>query len=98
MEQGDVARKAGVTQQTVSRWENGEATPRGKYILPLANALEVSKETLTDYIVQHHNEGGAVAETLDLDLRVAELERELGAMRSELDRLLGAFRQLLGER
>jgi transcriptional regulator with XRE-family HTH domain len=96
-EQDDIAVAVGVTQQTVSRWENGEATPRGRYILPLANALGVSREAITDQIIHAHNSGATVAETLDLDQRVMHLENELTAMRSEVDRLLGALRQLLGD-
>lgn len=97
LEQADIATRVGVTQQTVSRWENGEAVPRGRFVLPLANALEVSQTDLTDQILRQHNSGGQAAEALELDLRVLDLERDLGALRSEWAEFREAFRRLLGE-
>lgn len=97
MEQADVAERVGVTQQTVSRWENGEAIPRGRFVLPLANALGVSTDQLAERIVSEHNHGGPVAETLELDRRLLELEREVAAIRDEWVSLRDALRRLVGE-
>lgn len=97
LEQVDIAERVGVKQQTVSRWENGEAIPRGRFLLPLANALEVSLDQLSERIVAEHNHGGVMAETLDMDMRLLELEREVAALRSEWAGVREAFRRLLGE-
>lgn len=97
MEQADVADRVGVKQQTVSRWENGDAIPRGRFVLPLANALGVSTDQLTERIVAEHNSGGAIAETLEMDTRLLALEREVAELRTEWASVREAFRRLLGD-
>ncbi|MDP9100561.1 MAG: helix-turn-helix domain-containing protein [Actinomycetota bacterium] len=44
--QGDLARHCGVTQQTVSRWEQGIGTPRPARITQLAEVLGLDATTL----------------------------------------------------
>lgn len=44
--QDEVAQRLGVTQQTVSRWEHGAATPRPVRLLALAGVLDVEPQRL----------------------------------------------------
>lgn len=97
MEQTDVAERVGVTQQTVSKWENGESVPKGRNVLPLANALGVNQNDLTARLLQEHNAGGPTAEALELDVRVAELEQEVAGLKTEWAEVRQAFRRLLGD-
>jgi transcriptional regulator with XRE-family HTH domain len=39
---GEVARRTGVSDETIRRWINDEDLPRGRHIVPLASALGVS--------------------------------------------------------
>ncbi|MFH2015978.1 MAG: helix-turn-helix domain-containing protein [Pseudomonadota bacterium] len=48
LSQGDLARKLGTTQQTVSRWEAGQSRPRAKQLVALAEALNLDLQTLHD--------------------------------------------------
>lgn len=41
LEQGDIARRLGVTQQTVSKWETGVTIPRAPRIAALASMLDI---------------------------------------------------------
>lgn len=41
-----MAKKVGVTRQTVSKWENDQSVPDFDKIIPLWNALEISTEEL----------------------------------------------------
>ena len=43
-----LAQKVGVTQGTVSMWENDVIEPTASYVVKLCNALEVSADTLLD--------------------------------------------------
>jgi transcriptional regulator with XRE-family HTH domain len=45
-----LAREVGVSPATVSRWENGLRTPAPETRIPLASALEVTPEELTDML------------------------------------------------
>ncbi len=46
--QEQLATQLGVSSQAVSKWETSETYPDGSLLLPLANALEVSLDTLFD--------------------------------------------------
>lgn len=46
LEQGDVARRLGVTQQTVSKWETGVTIPRAARIAALASLLDLDAALL----------------------------------------------------
>lgn len=48
MTQGEVAKKVGITLQSVSFYENGTKRPRNKTMFKLAEALGVSYKYLTD--------------------------------------------------
>ncbi|HVF76272.1 MAG TPA: helix-turn-helix transcriptional regulator [Acidimicrobiales bacterium] len=58
LEQGDVARQLGVTQQTVSKWETGVTVPRASRIAALASLLELDPALL------HRAAGSAGASSL----------------------------------
>lgn len=45
MSQADLARALGVTQQSVSKWEEGASTPKGKRLEQLAGALGKKSQT-----------------------------------------------------
>lgn len=45
MSQADLARLVGVSQQSVAKWESGSATPRGKRLSRLVDALGNSSHT-----------------------------------------------------
>src|SRR6202022_3982232 len=47
--QADLAKTVGVTQQTISRWENEEAVPPPKRLTQLAAALEIDLDRLLGY-------------------------------------------------
>jgi DNA-binding XRE family transcriptional regulator len=46
LQQADLARLLGITQQTVSRWELGQSRPRARQIPALAKALKAAKDEL----------------------------------------------------
>lgn len=48
LSQGDLARKLGTSQQTVSRWEAGKSRPRAKQLVALAEALNLDVQVLHD--------------------------------------------------
>lgn len=45
MSQADLARALGVTQQSVSKWEDGRSVPRGRRLEQLAGALGKKSHT-----------------------------------------------------
>jgi transcriptional regulator with XRE-family HTH domain len=47
--QADLATQVGVTQQTISRWENGEVVPPPKRLARLAEALSLDLDRLLGY-------------------------------------------------
>lgn len=49
LEQAELAELVGVSQQTISRWERGEALPRRARVQALAAALGTEPETITRY-------------------------------------------------
>ena len=89
--QEDLARAAGVSQQTASRWLLGQAVPAARSVRALAMALGVS----TDEVLQHlgrsakaEGDPGAseprlAAEVVALRQRVAQLEAQLARRRLE---------------
>lgn len=44
--QAELANRLGVTQQTVSRWENGDSLPRPRRLLEIAELLGLDSATL----------------------------------------------------
>lgn len=44
--QAEIADRLGVTQQTVSRWENGDSLPRPRRLLEIAELLGLDSSTL----------------------------------------------------
>lgn len=44
MSQSDLAKKVGVSQRSISMWENGEAIPRNTTCIKLANALGLPRD------------------------------------------------------
>jgi transcriptional regulator with XRE-family HTH domain len=47
--QAELAKLVGVTQQTISRWENGEVVPPPKRLTRLATALSLDLDRLLGY-------------------------------------------------
>lgn len=48
LSQGDLARKLGTTQQTISRWETGQSRPRARQLVALAEALNLDLQAFHD--------------------------------------------------
>jgi transcriptional regulator with XRE-family HTH domain len=76
LEQGEVALRIGVEQQTVSRWENGEARPRLERLKAIARALELSEPELRQAYA-------ADEPVVEVDDRVNRLEEGLAALRDD---------------
>jgi transcriptional regulator with XRE-family HTH domain len=49
LSQTELAKRMGVSQQTVSRWEGGEAIPDFERVVALADVLDLEKESLLVY-------------------------------------------------
>ena len=47
--QADLAKRVGVTQQTISRWENGEVVPAPKRLAKVALALDLDLDRVLAY-------------------------------------------------
>jgi transcriptional regulator with XRE-family HTH domain len=47
--QADLAKRVGVTQQTISRWENGEVVPPPKRLAKVALALDLDLDRVLAY-------------------------------------------------
>lgn len=47
--QAHLAKQVGVTQQTISRWENGEVVPPPKRLAKLAKALDLDLDRILAY-------------------------------------------------
>jgi transcriptional regulator with XRE-family HTH domain len=58
-DQAQFARRVGVGQQTVSRWERGSSTPRRPTILQIADVLGVDAQTLLDAAVAGQRPGSS---------------------------------------
>lgn len=96
MEQAALARQIGVSQQAVSRWENGLAVPREHRLAALAGALHLDVALLARY--SGHlpaDERSAVSEAFsELYARVVELtDSELVLL---IDRAWAEQRRRLG--
>ena len=50
LSQADLARRIGVTQQSVSKWEAGTATPRGEQLAQLNEALDITPTEWEDLL------------------------------------------------
>lgn len=50
LSQADLARKIGVTQQSVSKWEAGTASPRGEQLAQLNEALDIAPAEWEDLL------------------------------------------------
>lgn len=72
LSQAQLADRLGVTRQSVSKWETGEAMPELSKLIALADLFEVS----LDYLVRDGVEPPADAATARLAREVAQLRRE----------------------
>lgn len=63
--QDELADKLGITRQSISKWESGQATPELDKILALSEIFDVS----TDYLLQPN-------ETDDLKMKTTRLEKQ----------------------
>ena len=48
--QNDLADALGISNRTVSKWENGESEPDCRYLMDLARHYHTTVDTLLDYI------------------------------------------------
>lgn len=96
----EVARRTGVTRETLAAWESGQSAPRANKLVPLAAALDVG----IDWLLGYDNAGaGNTSEAKD---PVAALRDEIARARaltadlaSRLDGLRGRLDALeRGER
>lgn len=92
LEQGDVARRLGVTQQTVSKWETGVTIPRAPRIAALASLLDIdagllhrAAGTSSEQGPRHGGSGHATNVSLEL-LSEKDLLRLLDAAWQEFRR------------
>lgn len=83
MEQGELARRVGVTQQTVSKWETGLTIPRPARIAALAEALALEAGMLHAAAADGPSAAEGVAVGL---LSEDDLEHLIDAARRELRR------------
>jgi transcriptional regulator with XRE-family HTH domain len=67
--QKDVALALGITQQTVSNWEDKESIPAAKYYERLADVLQVDMLEFLHWITDAHRERGEKVRRENVDLR-----------------------------
>lgn len=73
LSQEQLADRLGVTRQSVSKWESGQATPELPKLIALADLFEVS----VDYLVRDNlDKPPASAETAQLERKLEQLRRE----------------------
>jgi transcriptional regulator with XRE-family HTH domain len=78
LKQKELAELAGITEATLSRYENGKREPKGEIISKLANVLNVSTDYLlgrNDIITSSVEPTGNLAEQVGLKL-IKELEKD----------------------
>jgi transcriptional regulator with XRE-family HTH domain len=79
-QQADLAEAADVTQQSVSRWMNGQSTPNGVHARALARAFGVPTDEVVDLLAAEaalrKSAVDPAAELEALRQRVAVLERQ----------------------
>ncbi len=74
LSQAELARRVGVSQQTVSKWLSAETQPRLKLVPTLAHALEISPTELSATLVST-NGAAAMAAASDDERLVALVHR-----------------------
>ncbi|WCO66377.1 helix-turn-helix transcriptional regulator [Iamia majanohamensis] len=78
LSQAELARRVGVSQQTVSKWLAAETQPRIKVVPLLAEALDLSPTELSATLVSANGAGAFVASTDDA--RVAALVHRIRSL------------------
>lgn len=83
MKQKELAELVGVTEATLSRYENGKREPKGEIVSRIAKALNVS----TDYLLDSDNNLNKESETSSLELskkEMLDIEKEAKKMISNI--------------
>lgn len=89
----ELARRLGVTVDTVEGWENGDRDPRSNRLVTLAGVLQVSAHWLLDgsdqFAPSENSDPGeaARAQLGSIRLKIKELERLLDDMEYQLNSL-----------
>lgn len=84
--QGQLAEKLGVSNKTVSKWENGNSMPDYSIIRELCNTLDISLMELFDGRDSEHKEN-----TSYTDEQVLELLERTQSLEKRVDKLFGIF-------
>lgn len=85
--QGELAKRAGLTQSAISKWENGDSVPNDSALHTALSALEATTQE-TQYVLSarfspHAEEGRTVWERLDTHQELPGPLREVGLMAME---------------
>lgn len=82
LKQKDLAEMAGITEATLSRYENGKREPRGEIVSRLANALNVS----TDYLL-----GRTPIQETNIDNKLTEKDKK--DIQKDLKEIMDEYRE-----
>lgn len=79
LKQGDVAKQIGVSQETVSKWENGQVPDRHLF-QSIAGFLGVTEYDVAHYVFSPDEDAG-------LAERISQLEAQMALVLGRLDQL-----------
>ena len=100
MSQREAAELLGTTQQTVSKWVNGETVPDTDYIPAIANFLRMSRTQTRDMIKGQRRERVQAKKAdrsrlADLERGQVELRGRVDDLTTRLDHAIAAIEKLL---